>query len=105
MMHNVFIATALSSIPFKNVIGDAVNLDFVESQLLRLSDMPGFTATAVFKPGNELGETKLTVKAVNEDPVSYFVQADNYGVESTGDARLLLGIKVNNITGHMINCQ
>ena len=58
----------LSSIPFKNVIGDAVNLDFVESKLLRLSDMPGFTATAVFKPGNDLGETALTVKTVDEDP-------------------------------------
>ena len=97
---NVLYVDSVIQHTFKNVIGDAVYLDFVESQLLRLSDMPGFTATAVFKPGNELGETNLTVKAVNEDPVSYVVQADNYGVESTGDARLLLGIKVNNITGH-----
>ncbi len=79
----------------------AVQLDFVESKLLRLSDMPGFTATAVFKPGNDLGETALTVKTVDEDPISYFIQADNYGVESTGEARLLLAIKVNNITGHI----
>jgi len=98
---NLLYSDSVIQYPFKNVIGDAVNLDFVESQLLRLSDMPGFTATAVFKPGNDLGETELTVKAVNEDPVSYFVQADNYGVESTGDARLLLGVKVNNITGHI----
>ncbi len=33
--------------------------------------------------------------------VSYFIQADNYGVESTGEARLLLAVKVNNITGHI----
>ena len=38
-------------------------------KLLRLSDMPGFTATAVFKPGNDLGETALTVKTVDEDPL------------------------------------
>ncbi|MGB1192792.1 MAG: ShlB/FhaC/HecB family hemolysin secretion/activation protein, partial [Pseudomonadales bacterium] len=87
--------------PFESVIGDAVNVDFVESTILRLSDMPGFTAAAVFKPGNALGETRLTVKAVEEAPISYFAQADNYGVESTGDARLLLGVKVNNVTGHI----
>ena len=98
---NLLYSDSVIQYPFKNVIGDAVNLEFVESKLLRLSDMPGFTATAVFKPGNEVGETALTVKAVNEDPVSYFIQADNHGVESTGDARLLLGVKVNNITGHI----
>ena len=98
---NVLYGDSVIQHPFDNVIGDAVHLDFVESKLLRLSDMPGFTATAVFKPGNDLGETQLTVKTVDEDPISYFVQADNYGVESTGDARLLLGVKVNNITGHI----
>ncbi|MDG1937593.1 MAG: ShlB/FhaC/HecB family hemolysin secretion/activation protein, partial [Pseudomonadales bacterium] len=87
--------------PFESAIGDAVKVDFVESTILRLSDMPGFTAAAVFKPGNALGETRLTVKAVEEAPVSYFAQADNFGVESTGDARLLLGVKVNNVTGHI----
>ena len=87
--------------PFESAIGDAVKVDFVESTILRLSDMPGFTAAAVFKPGNALGETRLTVKAVKEAPISYFSQADNYGVESTGDARLLLGVKVNNVTGHI----
>ncbi|MDB2409702.1 hypothetical protein N9W57_03660 [Pseudomonadales bacterium] len=87
--------------PFESAIGDAVKVDFVESTILRLSDMPGFTAAAVFKPGNALGETRLTVKAVEEAPVSYFAQADNLGVESTGDARLLLGVKVNNVTGHI----
>ena len=98
---NVLYSNKVLQHPFRAVKGDAVNIDFVESNILRLSDMPGFTAAAVFKPGNALGETQLTVKATNEDAVSYFAQADNYGVESTGDARLLLGVKVNNMTGHI----
>ena len=98
---NVLYSNSVVQHPFNGVKGDAVNIEFVESKILRLSDMPGFTASAVFKPGNALGETQLTVKAANEDPTSYFTQADNYGVESTGDARLLLGVKVNNITGHI----
>ena len=98
---NVLYSNSIVQHPFDGVKGDAVNIDFVESKVLRLSDMPGFTASAVFKPGNALGETRITIKAVNEDPVSYFAQADNYGVESTGEARLLLGVKVNNITGHI----
>ena len=98
---NVLYSDSIIQQPFESVIGSTVQLDFVESKLLRLSDMPGFTATAVFKPGNDLGETALTVKTVDEDPISYFIQADNYGVESTGEARLLLAVKANNITGHI----
>ena len=98
---NVLYNNSILQHPFDGVKGDAVNIDFVESKILRLSDMPGFTAAAVFKPGNDLGETRITIKAVSEDPVSYFAQADNYGVESTGEARLLLGVKVNNITGNI----
>lgn len=86
--------------PFDGAIGDAVSARAVESNLLRLNDLPGYSAVGVFKPGEKVGETRLTVKTVEEDPVSYFAQVDNYGVESTGDVRLLLGVDINNITGH-----
>ena len=99
--NNVLYSNAITVSPFVTGIGDVVQLDFVESNILRLNDMPGFSAAVVFQPGEELGETRLTVKTVAEDLVSYFFQADNYGVESTGDARLLNGVKVNNITGHI----
>ena len=98
---NVLYSNQVLQHRFDGAAGNAVTIDFVENNILRLNDMPGFSAAAVFKPGNALGETQLTIKAVNEDPVSYFAQADNYGVESTGDARLLLGVKVNNISGHI----
>lgn len=82
-------------------IGDAVSVESVESNILRLNDMPGFSSVAQFKAGENVGETRLTVKAVEEDPVSYFARVDNHGVESTGDVRLLLGVDINNVTGHI----
>lgn len=87
--------------PFQKAIGGVVDVATVESNILRLNDMPGFNSVAVFKPGKDVGETILTVKTVDEDPVSYFARVDNYGVESTGDVRLLLGVDINNITGHI----
>lgn len=87
--------------PFENYLGGAVSVDAVESNLLRLNDMPGFTAVGEFKPGKKVGETRLTIKSVEESPASYFARLDNHGVESTGDVRLLLGVDVNNVTGHI----
>lgn len=87
--------------PFEDSLGGAVSARAVESNLLRLNDMPGFDSVGVFKPGDNVGETRLTIKAVEEDPVSYFARVDNYGVESTGDVRLLLGVDINNVTGHI----
>ena len=86
---------------FHRHIGDAVSVESVESNILRLNDMPGFSSVAQFKAGENVGETRLTVKAVEEDPVSYFASIDNHGVESTGDVRLLLGVDINNVTGHI----
>lgn len=86
--------------PFIKGIGGAVVGENVESGLLRLSDLPGLQAVAVFKPGDDVGETHLSVKPVKEKSLDFYVRVDNYGVQSSGDIRLSSGVQVNNITKH-----
>lgn len=86
--------------PLRDNLDRAVELSRLESELLRINDLPGLGAVAVFKPGIETGETDLTIRTVEEDPAAYHLRVDNYGVESTGDIRLLAGIEVNNMTSY-----
>ena len=87
--------------PFRGEIGDAVEFDRIESQILRLNDMPGFSSVAVFAPGDQIGETRLQIRATEERGSEYSLRADNYGSEATGRARLLFGAAINNVSGHI----
>ncbi len=86
--------------PFARQVGAVVRTADIESAVLRVNDLPGVDAVAVFAPGDAVGETRLRIRASEEDPMAFYAQVDNYGVESTGEVRLLAGVQVNNITGH-----
>jgi len=86
--------------PFESMQGNPVLLKPLESRLIKLNELPGLSAIAVFQPGKQVGETQLVLQTVTDQRVNYSVGVDNYGVESTGDWRLALGLQVNNITGH-----
>lgn len=81
--------------------GKVVKEKNIVSHMLRINDMPGQQAVALFKPGKNVGTTLLTVKSVEEKPLAFRARVDNYGNESTGELRLLLGSTVNNITGNI----
>ncbi len=86
--------------PFANQVGGAVQQSDVESALLRIRDLPGLSAVAVFRPGDEIGETALGVKVIEESSIDYSLRIDNHGLEPTGELRLLGAVAVNNITTH-----
>ena len=86
--------------PFEYMQGNPVLLKPLESRLIKLNELPGLSAIAVFKPGEQVGETQLILQTVTDQRVNYSIGVDNYGVESTGDWRLALGLQVNNLTGH-----
>ena len=86
--------------PFRDSIGEAVKQENVESNLLRINDLPGIDAVAVFGPGQNVGETRLDIKTVNESSIDYSARVDNHAVQASGDIRLSLGAAVNNLTGH-----
>jgi len=85
---------------FDPLIDKVVEQRRIEERVLRINDMPGVQALGSFRPGSEVGGTRMKVK-VQEDPVEFYARADNYGVEATGDVRLLVGGTVNNITRHV----
>ncbi|NNL57109.1 MAG: ShlB/FhaC/HecB family hemolysin secretion/activation protein [Pseudomonadales bacterium] len=86
--------------PFARLEGQPVVRKTLESRLIKLNELPGLSAIALFQPGINSGETTLALQAVNETPITYSARIDNHGVEATGDWRAALGVKVNNVTGH-----
>lgn len=86
--------------PFQAAIDKPVKVSTIESQILRLNDLPGLSATAVFKAGDDLGETRMAVKVLEEDKLEYLIKADNYGADVSGVARLSMGVTANNLSGH-----
>jgi len=86
--------------PFQAVMGDPVKLSTIESKILRLNDLPGLSTTALFKAGDDLGETRTTIKVLEEEKLEFFFKADNYGADVSGVARLLTGFTVNNLSGY-----
>lgn len=87
--------------PFEQSVGGPISTSTTETAMLRLNDMPGMRAAALFKPGEALGTSRLAISVEEEDPLDFSAQVDNYGVEATGEVRLLLGVDVNNISGHI----
>tara|TARA_A100000164_G_scaffold381533_1_gene433642 strand:- start:17 stop:1705 length:1689 start_codon:yes stop_codon:yes gene_type:complete len=85
---------------FQSAMGKPVKVSTIESQILRLNDLPGLSATAVFKAGDDLGETRMAVKVLEEDKLEYLIKADNYGADVSGVARLSMGVTANNLSGH-----
>jgi hemolysin activation/secretion protein len=73
--------------PSEGLIGTVPTKDEVESALLYTQDYPGVRLFGTFKPGNELGETKLVLQVLEEDSFGFSVGGDNYGNEFTGTYR------------------
>ena len=67
---------------FKNPIGDQI------------------PHVVLFKAGDDLGETRMAVKVLEEDKLEYLIKADNYGADVSGVARLSMGVTANNLSGH-----
>lgn len=85
--------------PVAGLVGEPVRLETIESALLRINDIPGLDAAGVFRPGAEVGETELLINTREETPFEYTLIADDYGVETTGEQRLIANITANNPLG------
>lgn len=78
--------------------GRAFRARDLESEILRLNDMPGLDVRAVVKPGAEYGTSDITFR-VNETPASYRFATDNHGRDSIGEHRLSADATLNSLTG------
>jgi len=93
-------SSALLAAPFQGLIGKALHKDDIESAILIITDYPGLTAFAVFKPGEKVGTTDLVLKIKDEDAVDATVTWDNHGSQFTGEYRGRFDVSVNNIFGY-----
>ena len=96
---NHMYSTEMIAKPFKNLVGQAIQKNNIETGLLYLSDYPGMSATGVFRPGENHGESDLLLKVLDEKRFTGSVVADNNGSEFTGKYRARIDLSVNNPTG------
>ena len=85
--------------PFRNLIGQPVDKDSVESALLTVAGYPGVSAFGVLGAGSELGSTDLTLRVEREKRVGLDVSVDNEGVAVSGQYRTQVGVTVNDPLG------
>lgn len=78
--------------------GDIYKGEQIERGMQRLNELPGLSARAVIKPGEQYGSSELVVRAT-ETPVSGALFIDNYGTEAVGRARFAATVNINNPSG------
>src|SRR5262249_8547035 len=75
--------------------GELLRQATVERVLLLLSDIPGISVQSAFEAGEETGLTNLSVDVELAGRLNGQVDADNYGVPSSGEYRLGAGLRWN----------
>lgn len=84
---------------FKPSLNKPVKSDLIEEKLFFVNDLPGLTAQAFFEPGEQVGDTKLSVNVRDEETYSSNVRLDNHGSSSTGEYRIYGDFQIANLAG------
>lgn len=74
--------------------GTLVTTERLESDLLRLNELPGLGARVVLSPGSETGTTDADVQ-IEEQLISGSATASNFGRRDTGQNRVEVALNVN----------
>ena len=89
---------------FDNELGEPVTEERIEGALRRINDLPGVRVRGSFSPGDNVGETRLTLGVLDEKAWSSSILIDNHGSETTGETRLYASTEWNNLMnkGHRL---
>jgi hemolysin activation/secretion protein len=89
---------------FSNELGEPVTEERIEGALRRINDLPGVRVRGSFSPGDNVGETRLTLGVLDEKAWSSSVVLDNHGSDTTGKTRVFASTEWNNLfnKGHRI---
>jgi hemolysin activation/secretion protein len=93
------LATALSIIGNEQAPAQPINADKIGRAVLLISELPGMSATASLKAGEQDGETDIVLKLDEGKFITGYVGADNTGARSTGAARAIAYVAVNDPLG------
>lgn len=80
--------------------GQPIEETSLNHALSLLGEIPGVIANATLKPGETVGTSDLQVDATRGRAITGSLTLDNYGDESTGQARLSATINLINPLGH-----
>ncbi len=89
---------------FNNELGQPVTEERIEGALRRINDLPGVRVRGSFSPGDNVGETRLTLGVLEEKSWSSSVVIDNHGAETTGETRVYATTEWHNLLkkGHRL---
>lgn len=90
---------ARNRILYRAPVGEPLRPSAVDEAVAVLNETPGVVAKAALKPGRNLGETDVALKLEDMPLVSGLVMLDNAGTRSTGSARALGAVSLNNALG------
>lgn len=82
---------------FSGELGQPVTEERIEGALRRINDLPGIRVRGSFSPGDNVGETRLTLGVLEEKAWSSSILVDNHGAETTGETRLYATTEWNNL--------
>jgi hemolysin activation/secretion protein len=80
--------------------GDLIRQDAIERVLLLLSDIPGISVQSSFQVGQEAGLTDLSVDVELASRFNGQLDADNYGIASSGEYRFGGSLRWNGPLGY-----
>lgn len=78
--------------------GAIISEQYLERDLLRLNDLPGLSAKAIVKPGEDFGESNLVVQT-EADRFEYAARFNNYGRTSIGEWKVEGDMAINSPLG------
>jgi hemolysin activation/secretion protein len=81
---------------FRDVMRGPVNSVQIEEKLFYVNDLPGLSVQGFFSPGDQVGDTRLNISTVKEEPYRTNVRMDNHGSEVTGEYRIYTDFLLNN---------
>lgn len=81
---------------FRSSIGKPVNSALIEEKLFYVNDLPGLNVQGFFSPGDQVGDTRLNISTVKEEPYTVNVRTDNHGSDVTGEYRIYSDLLLNN---------
>jgi hemolysin activation/secretion protein len=96
---NTRVFPSLIQSAFKNDLYKPVANWKVDEALTLINDIPGLRAQGFFSPGDQVGDTRMTVKLLEEKWTTVNLRLDNHGSKNTSENRAYADIYVHNPLG------
>lgn len=96
---NKWYSAGILTRPFRDLIGQPIDKDAIESALLTVNNSPGVSTFGVLAAGREVGTSDLTLRVQKVTRVQGEVSVDNEGVGVSGQYRTQVGLTVNDLLG------